>query len=162
MDTGMSSFPQNPVSRAVWPWAQPAPVSAPHRPPAGKLLAQALLGYALAALAVWLLRRFGIGSWQVVAVVAATFTTGVLLLGFVAPALHARILRALVGLVVAVGNGLTAVLLPLVFFLLFLPIGQLRRMGGRDPLARPFPGPAGSLWQTRQVPAGPESYTRQF
>ena len=158
----MHPFEQSPVSRAVWPWNQPPVVPPPPRAAASHLLPQALAGYALAGFAAWLLRRWGFDHWKTVWIAASAFTTLLLALGFAAPRIHRAILGALIRLVVWVGNALTAVLLPAVYFLVFLPIALLRRLGGSDSLDRGFPGPSGSLWKPRKPVASPDEYSRQI
>lgn len=158
----MHPFAQSPVSRAVWPWNQPPVIPPPPRTSPSHLLLQALAGFALAALAAWLLRHWGLAHWKTVWITASAFTTVLLILGFVAPPAHRAILGALIRLVVWVGNALTAVLLPAVYFLVLLPIALFRRLGGSDSLDRGFPGPAGSLWKPRKPVVSPDEYTRQI
>ena len=164
----MHPFAQNPVSRAVWPWNQPPEPPRSDAPNPRHLFAQAMAGYLLAAFVAWLLRtlwlleKLGFSHWKAVGFAAAGFTTLMLMLGFASPGIHRRILGALLRLVFWVGNALTAVLLPAVYFLVLLPIALFRRLGGSDSLDRGFPGPAGSLWKPRKPVKSPDEYTRQI
>jgi hypothetical protein len=57
----------------------------------------------------------------------------------------------------------TRLLLGLIFFLLFLPLGLVFRVLGKDPLARKVDGKRESYWNTRESPPlDPKNYERQF
>lgn len=49
-----------------------------------------------------------------------------------------------------------------VYYLLFWPIGGLRRLCGWDPLRRRWDASAATYWQKRLPPPAPEKYYRQF
>ena len=48
------------------------------------------------------------------------------------------------------------------FYGVFLPIGLLLRLLGRDPLDRKFDAQASSYWQPKKPPAGAASYFRRW
>jgi len=60
-----------------------------------------------------------------------------------------------------VGFVLSYVVLAIVYFLVFAPVGLLMRALGRDPLTRKLHRGATSYWQKRPAPPPPESYLRQ-
>jgi hypothetical protein len=61
-----------------------------------------------------------------------------------------------------IGWTLSQVILGVLFYGLFLPIGLAFRLAGRDPLRlRRAPEPA-TYWTTKPAPAGPRRYFQQF
>ena len=60
------------------------------------------------------------------------------------------------------GMVMSFVLLAVIYFLIFTPIGLLARLVGRDRVPRGFDRAAASYWIKRPAPRPPESYFRQF
>lgn len=60
-----------------------------------------------------------------------------------------------------IGFVVSYVVLGVVFYGVFTPIGVVMRLCGRDPLARRFDRAATSYWQPRPEPPPAESYLRQ-
>ena len=61
-----------------------------------------------------------------------------------------------------IGWTVSQVMLALMFYGLFTPIGLLFRLLGRDPLHRTRRPGVESYWTPKPAPAGPKSYFRQF
>ena len=61
-----------------------------------------------------------------------------------------------------VGWVMSHVVLGLVFYLVFTPVGLLMRLFGRDPMQRRFRREAESYWQEHDPHRKPERYFRQF
>jgi hypothetical protein len=73
--------------------------------------------------------------------------------------------RVYVGLMYAtfpIGWVVTHALLAVIFFGVFMPIGLLLRLTGRDPMMRRFDRGAASYWIRRDRAAQPRDYFRQF
>lgn len=103
------------------------------------------------------------------AVVPGLVAAALLLIGLVVPRLLTPAWWPWMVLVRVLGFVNSHLLLALVFYLMFTPIGLIMRLVGRDPLERDFgaardtAGNGGSLWQRRettQLPA--EHFERQF
>ena len=77
--------------------------------------------------------------------------------------LFAVIERAFVALGGLLARGLTWVLMPSIFYLLFLPFGFLFRRGRRDAMKRYYDGEASSYWTVREQQRPTlETQSRQF
>jgi hypothetical protein len=149
-----------------WTWRTAADTGRPGGPPAAAAAAAArregaiggAVGLAVAAALAFLLHRAG------TAVVVAAVAVAVALLAQAAPlTLYRRLRGGLERFGHWVGTGVTWVLLTLLFYLLFLPVGLLMRATGKLDLTR-FADPAlASYWTPTDggVPAG-ESYRKQF
>lgn len=61
-----------------------------------------------------------------------------------------------------IGWVLSHVLLAVVFYGVFTPIGLVMRLLGRDPMQRRFDSQADSYWAPHDPPKSPEDYFRQF
>ncbi len=61
-----------------------------------------------------------------------------------------------------IGWVVSHVLLALIFFGMFAPLGLFLRFWGRDPLQRSFDREAASYWTPRPLGRDPKSYFRQF
>ena len=61
-----------------------------------------------------------------------------------------------------IGWTVSQVMLALMFYGLFTPIGLVFRLLGRDPLHRTRRPGVESYWTPKPAPAGPKSYFRQF
>lgn len=61
-----------------------------------------------------------------------------------------------------IGHGLTWLLLPPLFYLVFFPFGALFRRGKKDTMNRFFEAERESYWSPHRGQADPASYERQF
>jgi hypothetical protein len=61
-----------------------------------------------------------------------------------------------------IGMAVSELCLGLLFFCVFLPVGLLFRLLGRDSLARRFDPPAASYWQPKKQPTGAAGYFRRW
>lgn len=81
--------------------------------------------------------------------------------GLVRPRAVRPFYLALTALALPIGWVLGEVLLAVVYYGLFVPLGLAMRLAGRDPLQRRFDPQAATYWQPKKQPAGPASYLRQ-
>jgi hypothetical protein len=105
---------------------------------------QATIGGAVAALLyAWL-------QWKIAAGVVASIAGLLLLASLVSPTrLYAAIERGTAAFAGWVGTGLTWIVMPPIFFLIFLPFGLLFRRGRKDSMKRFFEADARSYWVVR-------------
>jgi hypothetical protein len=61
-----------------------------------------------------------------------------------------------------IGHTLSIVMLVLAFYLVFMPVGLIMRLLGKDPLSRAFDRQAGTYWVEHNPAAEPERYFKQF
>jgi hypothetical protein len=61
-----------------------------------------------------------------------------------------------------IGWVMSHVLLGIIYYGLFTPVGRLMRLFGYDPMERRFDGAAASYWVEREPIRDPSSYFRQF
>jgi hypothetical protein len=117
-----------------------------------------VIGLAVAAVFFFLLKR-PVGA-AVVAAVAVLFT----LLALLAPlTAYKSVTRALDRFAHAVGTAVTWVLLTLMYYLFFVPLGWFLRLRGKLAITRSFDSRRPSYWISREDRARtPESYRRQF
>jgi hypothetical protein len=133
-----------------------------HRPQSSnstrvKGAAQAIAGAVVGAL-VYRFWSHGVGT-VALAGSSIVFLAAVLSPG-VAFAFIEKSLGRLAGLV---GWSLTWILLTAVYLLIFTPIALIRRLRGRDPMARTFLPEASSYWQDHApIAPGIERYKTQF
>lgn len=99
-----------------------------------------------AATAGWSLAGFGM-AWAV--------------LGLIHPLAIRPLYLALSAVALPIGWVLGEILLALVYYGLFAPLGLAMRLAGRDPLQRRLAPEAETYWQPKKQPAGPGSYLRQ-
>ena len=92
--------------------------------------------------------------WGVAALVA--------LVGLIAPRAIRLVYLGMIYLAFPIGWVVSHVLLALVLYLLFTPIGWALRLFGRDPLERKFDPEAASYWTAHEQPASIDRYFRQF
>jgi len=95
---------------------------------------------------------------EVGAVVAGTLGGLLLLAGLLLPGRLGPVYDAWMGLAKAMSKVTTPIFMGLVYFLVFAPMGMLRRATGKNPLARP--GEAG-VWIPRD-PSHRSDMSRQF
>jgi hypothetical protein len=116
------------------------------------LVAFGVIGYVV-------LRRSGsleaaLVIWGVAALVA--------LVGLIRPRAIRLVYLGMIYLAFPIGWVVSHVLLALVLYLLFTPIGWALRLFGRDPLVRRFDREAASYWTPHEQPASIDRYFRQF
>lgn len=132
------------AAAAVWSW-RPVAVPRPDPGPARwRGCLQAAVGFAVAAL------LFAFGP-RLPAAIVATIATTIALAALLSPlGLFAAIERAVAALGLAIGNALTWILLPAIFFGFFVPFALLFRRGRRDAMKRWFEPDAASYWSQRE------------
>ena len=147
------------AAAAIWDWRgerSQIPEAKPSRPRLRGTL-QALAGAGIGALVFALLSR-------IAGTVVMSIATLILLSALLSPSgLYAGIERLFAALGRRVGTGLTWIVLPLIFYLIFLPFGTLFRSGRRDPMKRFYETDAESYWSPRRVGrSGSAFHTRQY
>ncbi len=90
------------------------------------------------------------------------FGAAVAVIGGARPRAVRPLYLALVCLTYPIGWAVSHILLALIFFAMFAPLGLFLRFLGRDPLQRRFDPEAESYWTPRPPARDPESYFRQF
>ena len=100
-----------------------------------------------APLAGWLLASIGI-------VVAVAY--------YALPSLRRPLFLAWRALVSPVQRAISYVVLAVIYYLVFTPVGLLQRLLGRDPMGRAFERDARSYFVRRRIASDPERYFRQF
>lgn len=151
-------------SAVVWDWRGAEPEEARRTREAAAIrrrgLIGAAVGLAVAALVFFLWKR------PVPAAVIAAIALLVSLPALLAPLTAGRgVARALERFAHAVGLGVTWVLMTLLYWLLFLPVGLALRARGRLGITRSFDPRRPSYWtsvEERERARTPESYRRQF
>ncbi len=83
-------------------------------------------------------------------------------LGLIVPAVLKPLYRVWMGLALVLGFVMTRVLLTVVFFLLFMPIGLVMRLLGRDPMHRRPDPSAASYWIKRTPDASPKERLEKY
>ena len=147
------------AAAAIWDWRgerSQTPAARPSKPRLRGTL-QALAGAGIGALIFALLSR-------IVGTVVMSIATLILLSALLSPAgLYAGIERLFAALGRRVGAALTWIVLPLLFYLVFLPFGMIFRSGRRDPMKRFYEADAESYWSPRKVGrSGSAFHTRQY
>jgi hypothetical protein len=113
-----------------------------------------------AALAGSLVGRWT-GAWSAVQV-AWVACAGVSMLGLLWPPGIRPVFLGLLLLTYPIGWVVSHVLLAAIFMLVFLPIGLVHRLRGRDALRLRPPPPGSSLWTTVEPVQDPAHYTRPY
>jgi len=85
-----------------------------------------------------------------------------LLLGLLAPRLLKPLYVGLTLVSLPIGFVVSHVIMALLFYGVFTPIGLVFRLLGRDPLERSFDRQAESYWIAHETPRDPKRYFRQF
>lgn len=111
---------------------------------------------ALTALLWW--RDGGPIVLGVVSSLAAIFLVGSLLV----PTRLGPLQRAWMGMALLISRVTTPIIMAILYFLVFLPIGLLMRTFGRNPLRRPGGAAASSFWVSRGPEASRSELSRQF
>lgn len=118
---------------------------------------------------LWLIFFGGLAAWQgfreqhtTAALVLAIVAVGVGVPGLIAPRLLRPIFVAWMMLAFPIGWVVSHVLLGLVFFGLFLPVGLIMRLAGRDALMLRRRSDASTYWLPKPAPAHVRQYFRQF
>jgi len=100
-------------------------------------------------------------SWAAVEVIG-TGAAVAIILGCVRPTLTKWIFIGMMYATYPIGWVVSYILMALIYFLVFTPIGIIMRAFGRDPLNRSFDGEAKSYWILRSGARPANSYLRQF
>ncbi len=146
------------AAAAIWSWQTPEPPKEPqtsaHLRRRGAI--QAVAGFVAGSI-FWLLEV------KALAAVALTIASFVLLSSLLSPTgLYGAIDRAFHALGQWIGRGLTWLLLPTLFYLVFFPFGVLFRRGRRDAMKRFFEAESETYWSPHRGKAEQSSYERQF
>lgn len=96
-----------------------------------------------------------------VAIVVSALAVLPPVLWFVSPVALRWLFLALSFATYPVGFVLSYVVLAIMYYLVFTPVGLVMRAFGRDPLARRFDRPATTYWEARSPRASPAEYLRQ-
>jgi hypothetical protein len=134
-------------------------IEIPWNPDPRSLRQFAAIWFPLFAVVVGFLIGRGTGAWSAVQV-AWMACAGVSLLGLLWPAGIRPVFLGLLLLTFPIGWVVSHVLLMAIFMLVFLPIGVLHRLRGRDALRLRPPPPGESLWTTVETVQDPAHYTR--
>jgi hypothetical protein len=118
---------------------------------------------------LWLVFFGGIAIWQAVvrertgvAMVLALFALTIGSLGLARPDWIRRIYVGWIILAFPIGWTVSQVMLAVIFFGLFTPIGLLFRLLGRDPLHRIRQPESESYWVSKPTPTDVRRYFKQF
>ena len=118
---------------------------------------------------LWLVFFGGLALWQGLvrgqtglATLCAVLALTIGPLGLIRPGWIRPIYVGWMILAFPIGWTVSQVMLALMFYGLFMPIGLLFRLLGRDPLHRARRPGVESYWTPKPAPAGPKSYFRQF
>lgn len=155
------------VARTVWDWrnaanAALAAADRAHRAAAGRKsgLVRAAIGFAIALLLAW---------WKpAVGVVAGALSLAILLLALISPlGAYAALARGLERFGHGVGLAVTWVLMGLVFYLVFVPLGLVLRLAGKLGIRRGAEPERATYWEPVDWEgtvsrSAPETYRRQF
>ena len=115
------------------------------------------IGLAIAALIYFVFDR------PVAAVVVAAIAVLIALLALASPlGLYKGLTRVLDRFAHIVGSALTWVLMPILFYLVFLPIGFLLRARGKLAIAKSADPRMPTYWKSTERERTPESYRKQF
>ncbi|MEN6496183.1 MAG: SxtJ family membrane protein [Thermoguttaceae bacterium] len=102
----------------------------------------------------------GVGTGVFCGTLAAGAVAAVV--GLVCPRLLKPFFLALSLAAAPIGLVVSELAMLLIFVGVFLPIGVVIRLLGRDPLSRQLDRQAASYWEPKKPPAGPASYLRQW
>ena len=117
----------------------------------------ALIGLAVAALLYFVFHRPG------AAAVVGAIAVVIGLLALASPlGLYKGLTRALDRFAHAVGSAVTWVLMPILFYVVFLPIGLLLRSRGKLAISKSADPRLTTYWKTPERERTPESYRKQF
>ena len=118
---------------------------------------------------LWLVFFGGLALWQGLvrgqtglATLCAVLALTIGPLGLIRPGWIRPIYVGWMILAFPIGWTVSQVMLALMFYGLFMPIGLLFRLLGRDALHRTRRPEVESYWTPKPAPAGPKSYFRQF
>ena len=100
--------------------------------------------------------RPGPARWLLIAAAAVT------LLYYAIPPLRRLLYLAWMYAAYPIGWVMSHLVLAIVFYLVFTPIGLLMRLFGKDPMQRKFLRDGGSYWQEHDPHREPGRYFRQF
>ncbi len=161
----MSTFNQNSVSRAVWPWVQAAePTAEAEDSYFGRLTRPALWREVL----INILVAGGVGAllyfWaehRLVARIVWTIGSIVVVSALFIPPLFEKIKWLGVMLGLGVGHALTWILLVPFFYIVFVPARAILVLKGKDPMQRAIPTDLPTYWEKRPPVRGMNQYRKQ-
>lgn len=106
--------------------------------------------------------RFGVTPSTLIQFAIAAVAVGIGVSGLLWPWTVRPLFVALMVLTAPIGWAVSHVLLGIVFFGLFTPIGLVFRILGRDALQRSFEADAETYWQPKLMPTDSARYLRTF
>ena len=147
------------VASVVWPWREKAARQAAPRktgPSASAVLVQVAIMAVIGAGLFWGLERRAMGAvvWGLGALVLVS--------GFFVPSVFAALERFGKKLGKGVGVLLTWGLLAPFYYLCFVPLRLLQKIGGKDPLQLRFPTDEPTYWVSRKPVPKVDQYRKQF
>jgi len=156
-------MPNEEPSAVIWSWRQEGDPGAAARAAAaaaGTARGRGLLGAAIGLAAAAILHHFRPVAGFVVAGIALLF----LVIALAAPlTLYPRVMGLLDRFAHAVGTAVTWVLMTLLYYLFFLPVGLLLRAGGKLGITTRFDRGLPSYWSPAdERQRAPEAYRKQF
>ena len=118
-----------------------------------------LVGFPLLA---WVLLHLALGLSPTVAWSVAAIGPVVLILGIIQPRLVWPVYVGLMLIALPIGFVVSAVLMRLVYYLLFTPIALWFRLTGKDAMHRSFEPQADTYWTDHKTRRDPASYLRLY
>ncbi|MBP7830778.1 MAG: hypothetical protein KA248_12775 [Kiritimatiellae bacterium] len=158
IDQSITVYEQGEVSSVVWPWTRTKAADDPAaaaRALRHKAVIQALVTAIIGAV-IYFLFKHALAAHIVWGIAAFVLVTGLL----VQPVFRA-VDRFMQKFGVAVGTGLTYLLLVPFFYLVFMPGRMLMRILGKDPLQLARATECPSCWSVRK-PLKPDHFKKQF
>lgn len=150
-------------SAVVWQWRRDPSAEGRARAEAARAARisgaiQGAVGFAAALIAAFVFHR------PTLAGVIASIATGVTLLALTSPLGAFRWLSGMVEkLGRAIGLAMTWILMPLIYFLFFVPVGLYLRSRGKTGITKGAEAGLSTYWiSTEAETQGPETYERQF
>ena len=156
MNTVHREIRQTAVSRAIWPWAEPAADGADEPHTARPAMIRAAILAAVAALLA-----FGLHLYHM-AVAVACVGTVLLVTGTWAPPVFRAIDRAFLAFGRWVGIGFSWLLLVPVFYLCFAPARLVLKLRGIDPMHRRHSPDIASYWTAYAPHKHKDRYRKQW
>ena len=149
------------AAAVIWDWRGEQEQRAPAESRRGRIRLRGAL-QALAAAAVGTLVLLFLS--RIVATVVFTIAGLIFVASLLSPTgLYAAIERGFQALGRLTGRAMTWILMPLMFYLFFLPFGLLFRRGRRDPMKRFYESEASTYWSSRdQGRTGSAARDKQF
>ncbi len=112
------------------------------------------------AIICWILWRSGVSSKLITSLAVATAV--LIVVYYLVPRLQRPLYRGWMFSVMPIGWVVSHLLLSLIYYLLFTPIGLIMRAVGYDPMRRKLEKDRETYWVPRQSPSDPKRYFKQY